>query len=443
MFKKFFIASAIVGLTLLSCGDDDDTAVAFGVSVISYGFDSDGDSTLINVYADGGESWELRFGEEGGKSWCSFDKEGTIFEMTGAGSLSSVWIYSAANDSRYEKEDTLFVLNRTLGTEQEVPLALEAMQIAVTADTVQYVAQPADVIEMPTIYNLDYATLTANVDWITNISINTTTKVLSYDISANTSTFARIGVITVAGGWLEPVDDISVDIEIIQDPNTTLKSDSTALVALNTQYNLGWDVNTPISTWKNVEVTQVVTSKGYESRVIGLNLSGEAMKEQRGSILSGSLPELGELTYLKYLRLNDNDFSGEIPQSYYSLNQLELLWLSGNSGLTGELSESVGNLQNLNNISIANTQIGGNLPAALGTLENLISVVLNDNMFTGTLESISELGNNSSLTVLMLKGNKLTGTIPTSFVDNTSWYNWEPYTNIIPQQDNDLTFITQ
>lgn len=59
-------------------------------------------------------------------------------------------------------------------------------------------------------------------------------------------------------------------------------------------------------------------------------------------------------------------------------------------------------------------QIGGPVPTTLGDLQSLVALNLADNAFTGPLPT--ELGRLALLTQLLAGGNKLNGTVPPSIL---------------------------
>ncbi|KAH8970993.1 hypothetical protein BDL97_02G119300 [Sphagnum fallax] len=84
---------------------------------------------------------------------------------------------------------------------------------------------------------------------------------------------------------------------------------------------------------------------------------------------------------------------------------LELIGL----GLRGNLSGAIGNLTNLQILTITgNPGLTGNLPPEIGSLTNLTVLDLHDNGFTGVIPNLAQLTN---LKVLSLNGNAFSGSI--------------------------------
>jgi Leucine-rich repeat (LRR) protein len=127
--------------------------------------------------------------------------------------------------------------------------------------------------------------------------------------------------------------------------------------------------------------------------------------------LTGAIPAaIGNLVALKYLTLRDNQLSGNIPASLGNLVNLEFLYLNNNQ-LSGSIPAELGNLTNLKDLYLSGNQLTGSIPTALGNLNKLLRLVGNNNKFTGSLPS--ELTNMLALRVLDLQDNNLTGAIPT------------------------------
>ena len=163
---------------------------------------------------------------------------------------------------------------------------------------------------------------------------------------------------------------------------------------LSVDQSLNWDEDLPIDEWKGVELA--------DGRVVELRMSSEG--------IVGTIPsELGNLSNLQGLSLWGNQLTGGIPEELGSLANLEWLSLWGNQ-LTGEIPPELGRLSNLTDLSLSGNQLTGEIPPELGGLSNLTLLFLSGNQLTGEIPP--ELGGLSNLTDLFLSGNQLTGEIP-------------------------------
>ena len=87
--------------------------------------------------------------------------------------------------------------------------------------------------------------------------------------------------------------------------------------------------------------------------------------------MSGEIPEeLGDLANLQELSLNENTLSGEIPAELGDLTNLRVLSLWGNR-LSGEIPAELGNLTNLEELSLNQNMLSGPLPLTLSALSQL------------------------------------------------------------------------
>lgn len=129
--------------------------------------------------------------------------------------------------------------------------------------------------------------------------------------------------------------------------------------------------------------------------------------------LTGELPAaIGQLSYLKVLRLDNNRLSGPIPTEIGWLSELEVLNLNDN-GISGELPHSLSELGNLQRLELShNISLGGTLPPNIGNLSKLTQLDLRGNQLTGPIPE--SIGNINRLAVLMLSYNQLSGPIPES-----------------------------
>jgi hypothetical protein len=128
--------------------------------------------------------------------------------------------------------------------------------------------------------------------------------------------------------------------------------------------------------------------------------------------LSGPIPiSLGRLENLTELELNYNQLTGDIPTSLGALGRLEQLDLGANQ-LTGEIPASLGDLTKLENLYLFSNQLSGAIPSSLGDLAQLKALWLFYNQLAGDVPG--QLGSLQKLESLDLGGNQLSGAIPSS-----------------------------
>lgn len=178
-------------------------------------------------------------------------------------------------------------------------------------------------------------------------------------------------------------------------------NDSLALVDLYNSTNgpnwtkhTNWLTASPVSTWFGVLTDEW-------NRVNDLELSGNKLV----GTLPPSICHLTELLY--YLDLSRNKISGPIPDSIGNLILLRNLNLSENP-LSGHLPVSLGNMSLLN-LRINNTNIDGTIPASINNSRSSLNVIdLSHNKLTGAVPNLDKLTN---LAELYLYNNQLSGTL--------------------------------
>ncbi|KAM7469531.1 hypothetical protein LguiA_007714 [Lonicera macranthoides] len=157
-----------------------------------------------------------------------------------------------------------------------------------------------------------------------------------------------------------------------------------------------WNTSLHFCQWKGVECGHRL------HRVIGLNLSYQNMF----GIIS---PHIGNLSFLRFINLQDNLFHGEIPQQIGFLYRLRFLNLTNNT-LGGPLVVNLSRCFNFRSISLGGNHLVGMIPVELGSLKKLNVLELYLNNLTGFIPT--SFGNLSSLTDIALEENNIKGTIP-------------------------------
>ena len=128
---------------------------------------------------------------------------------------------------------------------------------------------------------------------------------------------------------------------------------------------------------------------------------------------SGKLPQMikYQMNDLSIFTVSSNILTGSIPQSLNYLSKLSILQLSYNS-FSGNLYNASLSSTILNTLSFAGNVITGSFPYILTNLTSLRSLDLSKNYLAGTIPA--NLGNYGVLNRLDLSLNSMSGTIPTS-----------------------------
>jgi len=132
------------------------------------------------------------------------------------------------------------------------------------------------------------------------------------------------------------------------------------------------------------------------------------------------------------VRLNDNNFGGEVPSDLWHSRSLTELWINNNN-LTGTFPEDVKHLYSISSFGISGNSFTGTIPDIFGNFTNLEKAIFSSNSFTGPIPpSIFKEG----MLRIDLSDNELTGTVPPTFcyqegltlinVDDSPWFNDKP-----------------
>ena len=135
--------------------------------------------------------------------------------------------------------------------------------------------------------------------------------------------------------------------------------------------------------------------------------------------LSGKIPEdIGNLTDLQVLSLGESILYGSIPKNIAKLQKLWFLELQSVKHLRGGF-ENLFNLSSLRYMHLSHAGLNGTLPDQFGLyFPGMIQCLLGGNNFTGGIPST--VGNMTNLTILFLADNNFCGQIPKSIGLNPS-----------------------
>ncbi|KAI7756963.1 hypothetical protein M8C21_033431, partial [Ambrosia artemisiifolia] len=123
--------------------------------------------------------------------------------------------------------------------------------------------------------------------------------------------------------------------------------------------------------------------------LLGNRLSGSIPEEIGGistleelvledNLLGGPLPQnLGRLSRLRRFLASANNFTGTIPESYGRLTSLEDFRIDGSS-LSGRIPDFIGNWTNLTRLDLQGTSMEGPIPSTLSRLTKLKELRITD-----------------------------------------------------------------
>ncbi|KAB1216924.1 hypothetical protein CJ030_MR4G016063 [Morella rubra] len=137
--------------------------------------------------------------------------------------------------------------------------------------------------------------------------------------------------------------------------------------------------------------------------------------------LTGNLSaSIGNLTRMQYLGFGSNNFSGSLPSELGNLVKLEQIYFDS-SGLSGEIPSTFAKLQNLQievSRRISDVSNGSASLAFIKDMKSLTVLVLRNNNISDSIPS--NIGEYQSLTQLDLSFNNITGQIPDSLFNLSS-----------------------
>jgi Leucine-rich repeat (LRR) protein len=234
-----------------------------------------------------------------------------------------------------------------------------------------------------------------------------------------------------AAAWLTSGDPKKMEVDATEEfmNRYILATIYYALDGDNWAYDLDWFTSSDVCEWtRNFE-----TKEGTPIEIgVTCNDGGHIKELYLPKMnMKGTIPhEMGLLLDLKDLNLFGNELRGSIPDSMKNLRALEVLILHDND-LDGTLPHWITSLTNLKILNLAENKFRGELPEKMGaTLKSLETLVLENNIFSGTLDPLL---NAKGLTALYLGGNDFDGPLDTDLF--VSWVKIE----IMDISDNRLS----
>ncbi|XP_024195525.2 LRR receptor-like serine/threonine-protein kinase GSO1 [Rosa chinensis] len=217
--------------------------------------------------------------------------------------------------------------------------------------------------------------------------------------------------------------------------NLNITTDRSALLALKAHITsdpqnmifTNWSTTTPVCNWVGVicgarhhRVTELNLSyfglAGTIPPELG-NLSLLVDLDVQNNSFQGTLPqELARLRRLKFINLGYNKFMGVIPSWFGSLSKLQGFSLFGNQ-FAGSIPATIFNLSTLQIINLSYNQLSGRIPREIGNLTTLKAIYLGHNNFK---EIPNEIGTLNQLEKLFVQENSLKGTIPMTVLNMSS-----------------------
>jgi len=169
--------------------------------------------------------------------------------------------------------------------------------------------------------------------------------------------------------------------------------------------NTGWEIvkpETPTELCNLADLFGIYVNESGRVECIDLDGREDCVYElgPLGNNLTGIIPiEIGNISNLKTLNLENNQLSSSIPIEFGRLKNLRELFLSDNL-LNGNIPAELGDLDSLGYILLGDNQLTDSIPAELGKLHNLQYLHLNNNNLTGCIPaSFGDLTNLSGLTL--------------------------------------------
>jgi len=121
---------------------------------------------------------------------------------------------------------------------------------------------------------------------------------------------------------------------------------------------------------------------------------------------------------LLFISLSRNPLQGSIPPELSNLRKLQAIVLE-DCQLSGIIPPELGQMTSLEALILSKNQLEGPIPSELGALSSLKSLYLRENKLSG---SLPDLGVDCRWFTLDVAWNDLSGPVPHSLLQCTSWH---------------------
>ncbi|TXG53558.1 hypothetical protein EZV62_018814 [Acer yangbiense] len=207
---------------------------------------------------------------------------------------------------------------------------------------------------------------------------------------------------------------------IITDKDALLALKAHITHDLDTLLAKNWSMSTSVCNWIGVicgvrhhrVMTLNISYLGLTKTIppqLG-NLSFLALLAINDNNFYGSLPyKLAHLRRLKYINFNYNQLSGNVPSSIFNISSLQELRLKHNR-LSSILVNVSGGGPNLMSLDFSENSLEGEIPSFVSECKQLRFLNLSSNNFRGSIPK--EISNLTKLKTLAIGDNKLEGEIP-------------------------------
>ena len=204
-------------------------------------------------------------------------------------------------------------------------------------------------------------------------------------------------------------------------------------------YNL-FTGDIPESLWELTNMEDLSMVGGRDGKLdASITWADGSYKITNYNSFTGRFPaNIGNMKKLTYFSVDANELTGEIPDSFYELQNIKDFNVSRNN-ISGILSEKLGNLKTLVHFLIDDCNLEGTIPESVRELKELRGFSLSSNNLTGNVPvGFAEL---PKLEYLYLEGNRLSGALPQEIVEMDLWKTKDIKQRILNQQNGYILYI--
>lgn len=154
----------------------------------------------------------------------------------------------------------------------------------------------------------------------------------------------------------------------------------------------------------------VLKSLGHLEHLVELDLAGNQLTSQSGSLELSFLTALTGCKSLEKLSISNNPLNGLLPESVGNLSSSLQMFVASSCQIKGPIPKGIGSLKILNRLELSNNHLNGTIPSTVKGMKSLQRLHIGGNRLEENIPN--EICLLTNLGEMELQNNNLSGSIP-------------------------------